>query len=130
MNAKTGADWLGLAISLFLLAMAATVVIAVPRIIFTARDEDRRRYVLALLTLVSPPVVLALATRSLVALVRRTGVIPVPELWPIFVSLPAAMALSASAAFVLPFRTTRERALALVGGAIAGFMIYGLLVGH
>lgn len=130
MNANPGPDWLSLGISLFLLAMAATVVIAVPRIILTAQGEDRRRYVAALLALVAPPVVLALATRSVVAPIRRTGVIPVPELWPILVSLPVEMALSASAAFVLPFRTTRERALSILGGAIAGFMIFGLLVGH
>jgi hypothetical protein len=116
-----------------LLFLSSLAVFIGFRVVRTSETGDRRRYLLAGFMIVVPPVLFAVVARALVwthawsgypGIGRNEG-----ELIAIFGNLLAAMCCSASAAFVLPARSPRERGFAIVGGALAGFAIYCIASG-
>lgn len=121
-------DWIIVAVATGAIALAALVAYLIARVIREAESrEDRRRYALALLIVFGSPVVLAAIPWSIEWL-RRSGGVDLHADWWMLGNMAAAVAFSASAAFVIPPRSPRERGFAVVGGAAVGFTVYGLCV--
>ena len=89
--------------------------------------ERRRRFLAALLAF-GPPVLLALITTSVVWLEDAGIIVRRFEAW-VFVGNAALAATgAASAALIRPGTPPRKRALGIVAGAVAGVMMYAVVL--
>lgn len=103
------------------------------RVVRSAEREDRSRYLLASLMVVAPPVFFAIVGRCCIWLHAKAGFVTMSRAEGVAIAvignLLPAIACSASAAFVLPFRSPRERGFSIIGGAVVGFAIYCMFAG-
>lgn len=113
-----------------ILAFASAGFVAA-RIVRRAEPRDRRRHLLAGLAVSASPVFFAGLARSLMWLSEWSGsaMFGLDDVWLALGNLLPAMAGSAAAAFVLPFRSPRERGFALLGGPIVGFAVFWVALG-
>jgi hypothetical protein len=118
-------DWpIDLPVIACVLGVAGSLTHVAALIIVRAESADRRRYFMAGLALVGSPALSALVTKSVFWFADGRYAFG-PRMWPATVlGLFIAIVGSASAAFLLPIRSPRERGVAVVGGAVLGFIIH------
>ncbi len=116
-----------------LLSFVGLGIYLVGRVIRSAERADRRRYLLAIVTVIGSPIFFAIVARSLLwmheqsrtVIIGRAEVVDVAFLG----NLLGAMACSACGAFLMPFRSPRERGFAIIGSGLTAFAVYCMLSG-
>jgi hypothetical protein len=98
-------DWFSYAVIAGFAGLAGLVAYLIAKVIRRAEGRDRRRYVLAVLTLFGSPVAMAAVAWSVDRLAWRPVGGSLLGEWPFIANMFLATAGSASSAFVIPFRS-------------------------
>lgn len=119
-------DAMAYGLGLFLLSLLFFAACVAARVVKRADAGDRRRHILAGTAVFASPIFFAGLAQSLIWLCWRSwsSMSDLGEVALFFLNLLAAAICSAAAAFLPPFRSSRERGAAIVGGAVTAFAIF------